>query len=261
MTTIQNIALSNLKQDKIRSTLITLSIFMSTLLLMAIATFGLGFTRIGKANAIEWYGDYFGTFSGVSETDVREMERRSEFTEIGLRGTLGIVDAEKPLMLFYFDDMALSMQGYPRDLSEGAFPVRENEIIGSKTFFAILGLKNVEVGQKVNLSYRINLESTFEPAEFIISGILKERSDGSLDSIAMVSKEHYLNKITSDERRYRAYFRMDESVKVNAGNAKEIMEELAVKCGIDERGVLANYWKECFWRGSVFRRGCWRDIS
>jgi len=242
MTTIHNLALSNLKADKTRSILITLSIFMSTLLLMAIATFGLGFTRIGKANAIEWYGDYFGTFSGVNETNIREMERRSEFTEIGLRGILGLVEAEKSLMLYYYGDMALDMFGYYRDLNEGYFPVKENEIAGSKTFFALLGLRNVEVGQRINLSYRVNLKSPFEPAEFIVSGILTERNDGSLDSMALVSKEHYLNKIASNERWYQAFFRMDESVNVNAGNAKEIMEDLAVKCGIDERGVSPNYY-------------------
>jgi len=240
MTTIHNFALSNLKADKTRSILITLTIFMSTLLLMAIATFGVAGTRLSQESA-KLDGDYYGMYVGVSNDSILKMERRSEFTRIGLRGTLGFVETEKPLMLYYFDDMALKMVGYQRDLREGTFPIKENEIAGTKVFFALLGYEDVSPGQKINVSFRVDLRSLYETKEFVVSGLLADRKDGSLDTVGLISADYFNTRIEEDEQLYRAFFSLDESLKINAGNADEIMKELAAKCGIDERQVAPNY--------------------
>lgn len=71
MKMITKLALSNNKKNKTRSILIMLSIFLTTVLLSAIATFGYGQIKFQSANAEEFYGSYYGSYAGVTERSDR----------------------------------------------------------------------------------------------------------------------------------------------------------------------------------------------
>ena len=58
MKMITRLAISNNKKNKTRSILIVLSIFLTTVLLSAIATFGYGNIKFQRTNAREFYGSY-----------------------------------------------------------------------------------------------------------------------------------------------------------------------------------------------------------
>ena len=60
MKTITKLAWSDNRKNRTRSVLIMLSIFLTTLLLSAIATFGYGQIRFQSVNAEEFYGSYYG---------------------------------------------------------------------------------------------------------------------------------------------------------------------------------------------------------
>ena len=65
--TIHKLAVSNNRSNRSRSILIVLSIFLSTLLLSMIASFGCGLVRHNRENAGNIYGNYCGTFRQVTQ--------------------------------------------------------------------------------------------------------------------------------------------------------------------------------------------------
>lgn len=67
MKTITKLAWSNNRKNRARCVLIVLSIFLTTVLLSAIATFGYGQIRFQRVNAEEFYGSYYGTYANVNE--------------------------------------------------------------------------------------------------------------------------------------------------------------------------------------------------
>lgn len=63
--TIHRLALSNVRQNRSRSILMILSIFLTTLLLSTIAGVGCGAVRNNRVNAGNLYGNYVATLSKV----------------------------------------------------------------------------------------------------------------------------------------------------------------------------------------------------
>ena len=92
MKTITKLALGNNKKNKTRSILIMISIFLTTVLLSAIATFGYGQIQYQRANAEEFYGSYYGSYAGVTEDQIGKMEKRSEFDRIGRAASVGTIE-------------------------------------------------------------------------------------------------------------------------------------------------------------------------
>ena len=89
--TVTQISLSMIKKNKSRSILIAISIFLTTVLLMVIASYGYGLVKWNHVNAPIFYGNYDGSFSGVSPAQLNELELRGEISEIGLAAAAGTV--------------------------------------------------------------------------------------------------------------------------------------------------------------------------
>lgn len=243
MKMITSLAVSNVKKNRTRSILIMISIFMTTLLLTAIGTMGNGLIRHEKTNAEILYGSYYGTFGGVKEENIREMERRSEFTDIGRMAALGEIEGDGNFSLIYADDKARSMTNLKQKLKEGSFPEKENEIAAQPEFFRKLGLKNPKVGDAVTISYRRGLDTPYEAQDFIISGLLEdlENEETVNGAAGYVSEACYNERVPAKDRAYTIYFRLDETISFSEDEAEDYFKELAEKCGIDERYVSDNY--------------------
>lgn len=99
MKMITRLAISNNKKNKTRSILIVLSIFLTTVLLSAIATFGYGNIKFQRTNAREFYGSYYGSYAGVTEEQIQEMQKRSEFDRIGRAATVGTIKNERTISM------------------------------------------------------------------------------------------------------------------------------------------------------------------
>ena len=242
MKTISSLAWSNLRQNRTRSILITVSIFLTTMLLAMIATFGYGSARHSTENAGLLYGDYYGDFRDVTQDALGQMELHSEFTDIGKQAVLGTVEAQENMYLLYVDHKAVAMTNMENMLEKGDYPGNGNEIAAQPSFFSQLGLENPAVGDEVTISYRKDLNTRFAPDTFVISGILKEPDTGIKSSVysACISREYYEKIIPEQERAYKVYFKMDPTLGINADSAEYLMKELARQCGIPDKNVTVN---------------------
>lgn len=101
MNIITRLALENNKKNKSRSILIMLTVFFTTVLLSAIATFGYANIRYQKINAEKFYGRYHGSYHSVTEDQIIEMEKHSQFAELGKAGAAGEVQGESRLSLMW----------------------------------------------------------------------------------------------------------------------------------------------------------------
>ena len=173
--TVTQISLSMIKKNKSRSILIAISIFLTTVLLMVIASYGYGLVKWNHVNAPIFYGNYDGSFSGVSPTQLNELELRGEISEIGLAAAAGTVQqSERDMSLMYADDTTLEMTNTDKKLEAGRFPEQAGEIAAQPGFFKKLGYDHPSVGDTVQMSTRQSKSFPFTPETFVISGLIEE---------------------------------------------------------------------------------------
>ena len=99
MKMITRVAWSNNRKNRTRSVLIMLTVFLTTFLLSAIATFGYGQIRYQSVNAEEFYGSWFGAYARVTEEQIAEMEKRGEFDRVERTASVGEVENERKISL------------------------------------------------------------------------------------------------------------------------------------------------------------------
>lgn len=240
MKTVTQLALANDRANKSRSILITISIVLTTMLLTVIATWGNGIVKSQKANAGSMYGRYYGRFKGVNEEQVKEMNRRSEFTDIGKMSYVGQVENRLKMYLYCVDETTRKLGNMDAALIEGSYPKAENEITASKQFFSHLGYEDIRIGDKISLNYRADTASKYVPEEFLVSGILKDNELQKNHFTAYVSEKYYEGMTTEENRLYVVSFRLNPNVEINTDNAKEVLTELGEKIGIPRRNVSEN---------------------
>ena len=86
MKTINRIAYSNDKRNRTRSILIMMAICLTTMLLVIISTVGNGVIRLQKSQAASSYGSNYGLFIAADGTQLKEVKRRAEISDIGIMG-------------------------------------------------------------------------------------------------------------------------------------------------------------------------------
>lgn len=243
MSTITSLAVSNIKKNRTRSVLILISVFLTTVLLCIIASLGNGILQSNRVNAGKLYGDYFGSYSRVTEEQLQKMEKRSEFINIGKSSYVGQVEHQKADMgLSWMDETAQKAANMEDKLESGRMPEKADEIAAQKEFFQQLGIEQPETGDKVSVSSRPDNRSKYQTKEFIISGILASGKGSSLQSAygAYVSGAFYESQIPKEQRSYTVTFKLKNSVEINADNGKIVLQELAQKCGIEDKNVNEN---------------------
>lgn len=242
MKILRKIAVSNNKENKTRSLLIMIAIALTTMLITAIGTFGYGGIKGNIENAENLYGNYIGAFGGIGNEQLNEMEKRGEFSDIGLMASVGESDTKGHSSLVWADENALYMTNAYTMLRDGKVPEKANEITASKAFFEQLGYKNVEIGDKVIVPVRKNGLEAFVKQEFVISGIMKDTvgNASQQSSTVLVSKEYYESRVSKGEETYTAYFTFNESVKGDYDEINALIKDLADKLGVDEKAVSEN---------------------
>lgn len=242
MKILRKIAVSNNKENKTRSFLIMAAIALTTMLITAIGTFGYGGIKGNIENAENLYGNYIGAFGGIGNEQLNEMEKRGEFSDIGLMASVGESDTKGHSNLVWADENALYMTNAYTMLRDGKVPEKANEITASKAFFEQLGYKNVEIGDKVIVPVRKNGLEAFVKQEFVISGIMKDTvgNASQQSSTVLVSKEYYESRVSKGEEIYTAYFTFNESVKGDYDEINALIKDLADKLGVDEKAVSEN---------------------
>ena len=125
MKTITKLAWGNNRKNKMRSILIILSIFLTTVLLSAIATFGYGQVHFQSVNAEELYGSYYGTYLGVTEAQITEMQKRSEFDRIGRAAATGEIENTRKISMIWMDGERSAFPIWENSFRKGTFRNRQ----------------------------------------------------------------------------------------------------------------------------------------
>lgn len=243
MKTVTNIAISNDKKNKTRSTLIMISIALTTMLLTIISLFASGIIRFNKKNADKESGRFYGSYIGVNSEQLQEVKRHSEFTDVGLSACAGTIDSDYLASIMWLDNTSLQLTNTDKSIVSGKYPEKENEIAAKPSFLQSMGYDNVKVGDTVVLPFRSGLSDKYEDIEFVVSGLIND--DKSLDITkksytVYCSEKFYCECQGEEDRVYTVFFRLNDSVKITIDDAEDTLIKLAEKCGIENTQVSAN---------------------
>ena len=244
MKTISRIAYSNDKRNRTRSILIMMAICLTTMLLVTISTVGNGVIHLQKSQAAGSYGSNYGLFIAADGTQLKEVERRAEISDIGIMCTEGILKGNENGGFVSADETVRKMLPYNQEyvLKEGTYPEKAQEIAAGRAFFDAVGYHDVKVGDTVTLEYRSGMQSEYAPVEFTISGILYDRDEYTIESSYVVfgSQDFYNERVAEGDRQYNIYFTLSDSANVSMNNVAPVIKEIADSCGIDQKNVIIN---------------------
>lgn len=244
MKTISRIAYSNDKRNRTRSILIMMAICLTTMLLVIISTVGNGVIHLQKSQAASSYGSNYGLFIAADGTQLKEVERRAEISDIGIMCTEGILKGNENGGFVCMDETARKMLPYNKEyeLKEGKYPEKMQEIAAGRAFFRAMGYGDVKIGDTVTLDYRAGMRSEYKPEEFVVSGILYDRDEYTIEAsyVAFGSQEFYDEHVAENDRQYNIYFTLNDSANVSMNNVAPIIKEIADSCGIDQKNVIIN---------------------
>ena len=244
MKTISRIAYSNDKKNKTRSILIMMSICLTTMLLVIISTVGNGMIRLQKSQAAGSYGNNYGLFVAADGSQLKEVNRRAEIDATGTMCTEGIIKGNENGGFVCMDETARKMLPYNKEyeLKEGKYPGGTQEIAAGRAFFSEMGYDDVKVGDTVTLDYRAGMQSEYKPEEFVVSGILYDRDEYTIEAsyVAFGSQEFYDEHVAENDRQYNIYFTLNDSANVSMNNIDSVIKQIAAACGIEEKNVIVN---------------------
>lgn len=244
MKTISRIAYSNDKKNKTRSILIMMSICLTTMLLVIISTVGNGMIRLQKSQAAGSYGSNYGLFVAADVSQLKEVSRRAEIDVIGIMCTEGIIKGNEKGGFVCMDETARKMLPYNKEyeLKEGKYPEKMQEIAAGRAFFRAMGYDDVKVGDTVTLDYRAGMQSEYKSEEFVVSGILYDRDEYTIEAsyVAFGSQEFYDEHVAENDRQYNIYFTLNDSANVSMNNIDSVIKQIAAACGIEEKNVIVN---------------------
>ena len=244
MKTISRIAYSNDKRNRTRSILIMMAICLTTMLLVIISTVGNGVIRLQKSQAASSYGSNYGLFIAADGTQLKEVERRAEISDIGIMCPEGILKGNENGGFVSADETVRKMLPYNQEyvLKEGTYPKKAQEIAAGRAFFDAVGYHDVKVGDTVALEYRSGMQSEYAPVEFTVSGILYDRDEYTIEASYVVfgSQDFYNERVAEDDRQYNIYFTLSDSANVSMNNVAPVIKEIANFCGIDQKNVIIN---------------------
>ena len=221
-----------------------MAICLTTMLLVIISTVGNGVIRLQKSQAASSYGSNYGLFIAADGTQLKEVERRAEISDIGIMCTEGILKGNENGGFVCMDKTARKMLPYNKEyeLKEGKYPEKMQEIAAGRAFFRAMGYGDVKIGDTVTLDYRAGMQSEYKPEEFVVSGILYDRDEYTIEASYVVfgSQDFYNERVAEGDRQYNIYFTLSDSANVSMNNVAPVIKEIADSCGIDQKNVIIN---------------------
>ena len=221
-----------------------MAICLTTMLLVIISTVGNGVIRLQKSQAASSYGSNYGLFIAADGTQLKEVERRAEISDIGIMCTEGILKGNENGGFVCMDKTARKMLPYNKEyeLKEGKYPEKMQEIAAGRAFFRAMGYGDVKIGDTVTLDYRAGMQSEYKPEEFVVSGILYDRDEYTIEASYVVfgSQDFYNERVAEGDRQYNIYFTLGDSANVSMNNVAPVIKEIADSCGIDQKNVIIN---------------------
>ncbi len=100
-----------------------------------------------------------------------------------------------------------------------------------------MGYGDVKIGDTVTLDYRAGMQSEYKPEEFVVSGILYDRDEYTIEAsyVAFGSQEFYDEHVAENDRQYNIYFTLNDSANVSMNNIEPVIKQIAASCGIERK--------------------------
>lgn len=176
------------------------AICLTTMLLVIISTIGNGLILLQKDQAASSYGSNYGLFIAADGTQLKEVERRAEISDIGIMCTEGILKGNENGGFVSADETVRKMLPYNQEyvFKEGTYPEKAQEIAAGRAFFDAVGYHDVKVGDTVTLEYRSGMQSEYAPVEFTVSGILYDRDEYTIEASYVVFIMSVLRRVTGN---------------------------------------------------------------
>lgn len=241
MKVTTKIAFTNLKQNKSKSILIGITIFLTTVLLAILGLSGRGLIKYNIENASKMYGEYHASYARVNESQLKNIETHAEFKDVGKTAVFANVEsANMTGGIGFIDEVATKISNLK--LSEGTMPLKENQVVAQKEFFNKLGYENPKVGDRVKIGYRINGEGKVLEKEFTISGFQPSNEINNSKNMykAYTSESFYKSSIKEDKRSLTVCFKVNDEDSLTSDEIKDKIESLAVDVGVDKKNVVLN---------------------
>lgn len=221
-----------------------MAICLATMLLVIISTVGNGVIHLQKSQAAGSYGSNYGLFVSADGSQLKEVNRRAEIDATGTMCTEGIIKGNEKGGFVCMDETARKMLPYNKEyeLKEGKYPEKMQEIAAGRAFFRAMGYGDVKIGDTVTLDYRAGMQSEYKPEEFVVSGILYDRDEYTIEAsyVAFGSQEFYDEHVAENDRQYNIYFTLNDSANVSMNNIDSVIKQIAAACGIEEKNVIVN---------------------
>lgn len=196
---IKRISRRSLKSNKIRNTFAIIAIILTTFMLASVFSIGVSFAKNYKVMQLRMQGSIATTMlPNPTEKQIEKIKELNIFKSIGSEINVGqIVDKDleknKISISMKYNDENYWEEQRRQCVSDvkGNYPTKENEIMISIKSLEFLGSKNIKLGDKIKLSYKI--KEDIKEEEFIISGIYTDYAFTQGNGLMLVSKEFVNN--------------------------------------------------------------------
>lgn len=196
---IKRISRRSLKSNKIRNTFAIIAIILTTFMLASVFSIGVSFAKNYKVMQLRMQGSIATTMlPNPTEKQIEKIKELNIFKSIGSEINVGqIVDKDleknKISISMKYNDENYWEEQRRQCVSDvkGNYPTKENEIMISTKSLEFLGSKNIKLGDKIKLSYKI--KEDIKEEEFIISGIYTDYAFTQGNGLMLVSKEFVNN--------------------------------------------------------------------
>ncbi|WP_124099043.1 ABC transporter permease [Ruminococcus sp. Marseille-P6503] len=218
---VRRISSRSMRHNRARNIFAVLAIILTTFMFTAV--FSIGFS-LGKNMSIMLIRQQ-GTKSSVfleNPTDVQiaQAKKAAHLNAAGVQIHAGEISAENEddlsVTVDYFDETEFN-ENYVPAISDinGSYPVKENEIMLSRSAMEVLGVKSPEKGMNIHLRLKDGTKQ-----KFVLSGWFRDYENFSSGYQALVSKEYTDSQGLSAEKNGRL------SLSAKSGSQSKLLEEL-----------------------------------
>lgn len=243
---MKSLAKSRIKYNKSRTLLTCIAIALTTALLMALGTSAVGLLDANKQQAAS-VSNVHATYKALTAAQVNKLKNHADVEALEAGEIFASVEYGKMNgFLTYSEELKDGIDYGVGELIKGDYATEENEICGPAAFFERIGIKP-EVGEKAEISFRVQGEGQIQTKEFVISGIVSERdisdlniSDSRIAYGAEVSGKLVEKMIPQEQRIYNASVRVAGETELNYDEMCSSIKSIAADIGCNESYININ---------------------
>lgn len=243
---ITSLAGSRIRYNKSRTILTAIAIMLTTTLLMALGTSAVGLRDFQTQQAAS-VSNIHATFNQLTAEQVSKLKNHVDVEALDANEIFASVENGKMNgFLTYGEEMKSGIYYGVGALTEGRYAEEADEICGPKVFFERMGVE-ARVGNKVEISFRVQGKGQIQTREFVISGLVTERdiskldiSDSRIVYSATISKKLVDELIPENQHIYSASVRVYGESQLNYDEMCLKINDVAADIGCSENDVSIN---------------------